>query len=111
MSIVNISIKCKKYVKFYFQSLKHTSFSTWFVSSRIQICCIKAIIVTSTKNGSSFANSYFGKFNFFCDFAGSEGQKYFQNMCIYLVGHTSTITFPSCSVLVPHFLAAYHMKI
>ena len=27
--------------------IKHTSFSTWFDSSRRQICCVK----TSTKNG------------------------------------------------------------
>ena len=46
-------------IKFYSKSLKQTSFSTWFDSSRKQICCVKTIIVTSTKNGWSFASSPF----------------------------------------------------
>ena len=47
------------YFTFYrnIKSLKHTSFSTWFDNSRIQICCVKTIIVTSTKNGWSFVSS------------------------------------------------------
>ena len=64
--------------KFYSKSLKHTSFSTWFVSSRIQICCVKIIIVTSGKNGSSFASRYFGTF------AGSEGQKIFSKHVYFI---------------------------
>ena len=40
------------------------------------ICCIKTIIIMSV-TAVGFASSLFGKFNFFCDFASSEGQKVF----------------------------------
>ena len=78
MSSVNIYFTFYRNIKFY----SKTSFSTWFDSSRIQICWVKTIIITSTNNGGSFASSRFGKLNFFCDFAGSKGQKYSRNMCI-----------------------------
>ena len=78
MSGVNIYFTFYRNIKFYSKSLKHTSFRTWFVSSRIQICCVKTIIATSAKNGSSFASSYFGKF------AGSEGQKIFSKHVYFI---------------------------
>ena len=78
MSSVHIHFTFYGNIKFYSKSLKHTSFSTWFVSSRIQICCVKIIIVTSAKNGSSFASSYFGKF------AGSEGQNIFSKHAYFI---------------------------
>ena len=45
MSSVNIYSTFYRNIKFYSKSLKHTSFSTWFDSSRTQICCVKTIIV------------------------------------------------------------------
>ena len=51
MSGVNIYFTFYRNVKFYSKSSKRTSFSTWSDSSRIQIYCVKIIIVTSTKNG------------------------------------------------------------
>ena len=51
MSSVNIYFTFCRNIKV----LKHTSFSTWFDSSRIQICCVKIII--ATKNDWSFASS------------------------------------------------------
>ena len=57
---VNIYFTFYRNIKFYSKSLKHTSFSTWFDSSRIQICCVKTIIVTCTKNG--FASNLFVHF-------------------------------------------------
>ena len=51
MSSVNLYLTFYRNIKIYSKSLKHTSFSTWFDSSRIPICCIMIIIVTSTKNG------------------------------------------------------------
>ena len=40
-SSVNIYFTFYRNIKFYSKFLKHTSFSTWFDSSRIQICCVK----------------------------------------------------------------------
>ena len=57
MSSLNIYFTFYRNIKFYSKSLKHTSFSTWFDNSRIQICCVKTIIVTSTKKGLIFVSS------------------------------------------------------
>ena len=44
----------------------------------------------------------FGQFNFFCDFANSEGRKLFSKYMHYiLLAHTNTKTFPRCPKLVP----------
>ena len=51
MSSLNIYFTFYKNDKFYYKSLKHTSFSAWFDCSRVEICYVKTIIVTSTKNG------------------------------------------------------------
>ena len=46
--------------------------------------------------------SVFGEFNFFFDFANSEGQRLFsKNVHFILQAHTNTETFPVCSELVP----------
>ena len=93
MSSLNISIKCKIYVKFYSKSLKHTSFSTCFDNSRIQICCVKTIIITSTKNGCSFVSSLLVTSNFFVSLLVVKDKNYSRNMCILFCRPTQAQCF------------------
>ena len=67
--------------KFYPKSLKHTSFITWFDGSRIY----HLLHQNSYHYYNSFASSVFGKFELFCDFSSSQGQKVFSNHVHFLL--------------------------
>ena len=77
----------KQWTPYHF-GLKYTSFSTWFDGSRIQICCVKTIIVTSIKNGWSFACSLFAKFNFSVILLVVKDKRYSRNTCILFCSPT-----------------------
>ena len=82
MSSVNIFFTSYRNIKFYFQSLKHTSFSTWFVSSRIQICCVKTIIVRLQRMAQVLPAVILISLAFSVILLAVKDKKYSRNMCI-----------------------------